>query len=124
MSEETGREASSIVLKTIGDDTLTDRSRTIGVPTAVQDNYDPSRDQEKARARIAYILLAMLGLAVACVLVIGSALALTCYAGKTCGGAKEAFALLSATVALIVSPIVGLVGSAIGFYFGSKSAGG
>lgn len=47
MSEETGREASSIVLKTIGDDTLTDRSRTIGVPTAVQDNYDPKQISPK-----------------------------------------------------------------------------
>ncbi|QRE74270.1 hypothetical protein [Methylobacterium aquaticum] len=124
MSEAAGREAGSIVLKTIGDDAPTEGPPTIGVATSVQGNYDPGRDQEKARVRIAYVLLAMLGLAVVCVLATGSYLALTCYAGKTCGEAKEAFALLSGTVALIFTPVVGLVGSAIGFYFGSKSAGG
>ncbi len=77
-----------IVLKTIGDDAPMERPPTIGVATSVR-SYDPGRDQEKAGARIAYILLAMLGLAVACVLVIGSALALTCSAGKTCGEAQD-----------------------------------
>ncbi|KMO12300.1 hypothetical protein [Methylobacterium platani] len=100
------------------------RSPAIGTAISVQENYNPGRDQERARVRIAYILLAMLGLAVCCILAVGSYLALTCYAGRTCGEAKEAFALLGSTVGLIFTPIVGLVGSAIGFYLGSKSAGG
>ena len=123
MSEETERNATPIVLKATGEDAPADGPPAFGGATSVQENYDPGRDQEKARVRIAYVLLAMLGLAVVCVLTTGSYLALTCYAGKTCGEAKEALALLSATVALIFTPIVGLVGSAIGFYFGSKSAG-
>ncbi len=124
MSEQADRGATPIVLKTIGDDSPAVGSPTIGVATSIQGNYDPGRDQEKARVRITYVLLAMLGLAVVCVLAVGCYLALTCYAAKACSDAKDAFALMSATVALIFTPIVGLVGSAIGFYFGSKSAGG
>jgi hypothetical protein len=69
--------------------------------------YDPAKDQENARRRLAYGLLALLALIVVGLL------------GATFGD------LISTTetkdlAGVILSPVVVLVGTALGFYFGGQ----
>ncbi len=69
--------------------------------------YDPRRDREKVRGRIAVLLLALLAgtiLGIFLLLWLGTI---------DVPGAKELLAVL-------VSPLVGLVGAATGFYYGGK----
>ncbi|HEY1752536.1 MAG TPA: hypothetical protein VGG29_14855 [Caulobacteraceae bacterium] len=92
--------------------------------TGVQANYDPGPEQERARAIIAYILLGVLVLSVLVMLIAGVVLAADCYMAKSCTNAKDSMTVMTSSVGLIFTPIVGLVGSVIGFYFGAKAAKG
>ena len=74
---------------------------------AVKANVDP---REPARRTIAYILLAMLGA------IIGVTLAILFLPDTVhLQRAKD-------LVGLVLTPIIGLVGSVVGFYFGAQTA--
>lgn len=70
--------------------------------------FDPERDRERLRGTIALILLVILGLVL-----------IATYAGvlSSAISVEQARELL----ALTLSPIVGLVGAATGFYYGGGS---
>jgi hypothetical protein len=112
----------AIDLKNIGGHTAGVATPQVKSAAAVEPNYDPAPAQEKARAIIAYILLAVLVLVAIVMLIAALVLAQACYASTDCKNAKDALAVLTNAVGLVFTPIVGLVGSVIGFYFGAKSA--
>lgn len=98
---------------------------TVMHPTAETAPYDATRDREQARGQIAFYLLNLLAF-----IIIGSfclvGLAFMVHWGKT-GGPVD-IAQLTASIKqlleLMLTPIIGLVGAATGFYFGEKSAKG
>jgi hypothetical protein len=70
--------------------------------------YDPERDREAVRGRIALLLIWILaGIIVASFL--------------TVWGSPDKFPTVKSLLELIIAPVVALVGSATGFYFGGKS---
>jgi purine-cytosine permease-like protein len=70
--------------------------------------YDPSRDREVVRARVAYLMIGLLiGIVAA---MIGGLLS-----GYLSPEAAEKVA------AVILSPVVGLLGAVLGFYYGEQS---
>lgn len=84
--------------------------------------FDPSRAREKAREDIAKRLLWCLIGVVAVVTVVAAALALPCYFDTArCQAAVPALDAMTKLLALVFTPLVGLVGAATGFYFGEKS---
>jgi hypothetical protein len=92
---------------------------------AIQTGYDPNPDQEKARGRIAYALLAALFAVVIFLLIAGMVIARSCYfSTDNCSASKNTLEILTTVTGLIFSTFVGLVGSVVGFYFGSKAGGG
>ena len=71
--------------------------------------YDPAKDREQVRSQIAYLLIWLL-IGAVCVLVIS-------VFSKTVGiGDLDKFS------AAVLTPIIGLVGTVIGFYFGKEGA--
>ena len=111
----------SINLKNVRGTSAAATSAQVKTAAAVEPNYDPAPAQERARAIIAYILLAVLVLVAIVMLIAAIVLARDCYASKNCANAKDALAILTNAVGLVFTPIIGLVGSVIGFYFGAKS---
>jgi hypothetical protein len=69
--------------------------------------YDPAEDREKARRLLAYALLALLALVVVALLFANF------FDWSSLGETKD-------LAASILSPIVVLVGTALGFYFGGQ----
>ena len=77
---------------------------------------------EATRANIAYGLLAILLLVVLAQVISSAALSGGCWVwGSYCPQAKEALTMISGATSSIFTAMVGLVGSVVGFYFGSKS---
>ena len=82
--------------------------------------YDPSRDRESMRGKIAmrlvWTLMALVagafGLAVASVVICGS---------SACNAATASMEQVKTIVELLLTPMVGLVGAVTGFYFGEQS---
>jgi hypothetical protein len=70
--------------------------------------YDPMKDREKMRGKIALVLVAILG-----IVVVGSLVALSF-------GAE--ISTLKELLGFILGPVVALVGSVTGFYFGGINA--
>ncbi|MEA3011481.1 MAG: hypothetical protein QOD42_26 [Sphingomonadales bacterium] len=87
-----------------------------GTAVAVQP-YDP----EETRKNIAYFLLwIMIGVIVA-VVVVALMFSVDCWIHTDrCEPAKDALEMLTGSIAPVFTAMVGLVGSVVGFYFGSK----
>ncbi len=52
---------------------------------------------------------------------LGSAFfAIDCWAFGQCANAKDAYAIISAAMGTVFTAMIGLVGSVVGFYFGSQ----
>lgn len=85
--------------------------------------YDPGRDRETTRGRIALNLVrTLIGLVAA---TFGLAIVLTWVCnGPACSDPAKNMELVRTLVQLLLTPIVGLVGAVIGFYFGAHSTKG
>ena len=85
--------------------------RSVDRPTATP--YDPTRDRETKRGWIAMLLIALL---VAIVVM---------SFGTLWWGVKDKISAtdLKDFLAILIGPVVGLVGTVAGFYFGEKSKG-
>jgi uncharacterized membrane protein YeaQ/YmgE (transglycosylase-associated protein family) len=88
---------------------LTDVETSAPVRNMLRDEpYDPTRDREVVRARVAYL---MIGLLIGIV-------------GAMIGGLLTGYLSADATekvAAVILSPVVGLLGAVLGFYYGEQS---
>ena len=94
----------------------TSGSAATGTAVAVQ-----PYDAEETRKNIAYFLLwIMIGVIVA-VVVVALMFSVDCWlhTGR-CEPAKDALEMLTGSIAPVFTAMVGLVGSVVGFYFGSK----
>jgi hypothetical protein len=81
--------------------------RVVGpIPQPIRIPYDPSRDRELARAYLAKVLVWVLA---------GSVVAIFILAGGGWVSIKDTLPVLTA--------LVGVVGTALGFYFGGHSSG-
>lgn len=86
-------------------------------PAVAVEDYNP----EGTRKKIAYFLLwIMIGVIVVVVLV-ALMFSVDCWLNTSrCEPAKDALAMLTSSIAPVFTAMVGLVGSVVGFYFGSK----
>jgi hypothetical protein len=88
-----------------------------GSPTAVQDY-----SLDSTRKRIAFFLLYIMAGIVALVAFVSLFYSGGCWLNHTkCSQAEGALTLLNTGIAPMFTAMVGLVGSVVGFYFGSKS---
>ncbi len=88
-----------------------------GSPAAVQDY-----SLDSTRKRIAFFLLYIMAGIVALVALVSLFYSGSCWLTQTkCTQAEGALTLLNTGVAPMFTAMVGLVGSVVGFYFGSKS---
>ena len=90
-----------------------------GSPAAVQDY-----SLDSTRKRIAFFLLFIMAGIVALVALVSLLYSLDCWLSRTpgkCTQAEGALTLLNSGIAPMFTAMVGLVGSVVGFYFGSKS---
>lgn len=93
-------------------------SDNIGSPEGVRSGLK----LEQTRANIAYGLLAILLLVVLFQVISSAALSSGCWVwGSYCPQAEKALSMITSTTQSIFTAMVGLVGSVVGFYFGSKS---
>jgi hypothetical protein len=83
-------------------------------PTTKKEPYDPTKDRETARKTIALTLIWTL---IGVLVVSFSILGFSC-------GAKDANESLMKLLTLVFTPLVALVGSAVGFYFGAQPSKG
>ncbi|MDQ2859853.1 MAG: hypothetical protein M3T55_03810 [Pseudomonadota bacterium] len=91
---------------------------SMGVPDGVQSGLK----LEQTRANIAYALLAILFLVVAFEVLSGAALSGACWTwGSYCKQANASLSMIASSTQPIFTAMIGLVGSVVGFYFGSKS---
>jgi predicted small integral membrane protein len=80
--------------------------------------------QEQTRGWIAYALLAALFVVVIFLMIAGAIVAKGCYySTDACAASKSTLEILTTITGLVFTPLVGLVGSVVGFYFGSKAGG-
>ena len=91
-----------------------------GSPTGVREV-----NLEDTRRRIAYFLLGILTLVVVIEVLGGSILAVNCWLGANangaCPAAQASLSVLTTSLGAVFTAMIGLVGSVVGFYFGSKS---
>ena len=76
-----------------------------------QEPYDPTHDREVVRARVAYLMIGLL-------IVIVAAMLAGLLSGYLSAETTEKVA------AIILSPVVGLLGAVLGFYYGEQSRRG
>jgi hypothetical protein len=87
-----------------------------------KERYDPARDRESIRGKIAMtLILTLVGIALI-VVAVGLATALVC-AWSACTAEAAEMKSARAVVELVLTPLIGLVGAVTGFYFGEKSGG-
>ena len=82
-----------------------------GAYTPVEENYNPEPRRDQARMWLAYILVALL-----CVVIMASY-------GSLWLMSSADFPNLKALLELVLAPVIALVGSATGFYFGGGGSG-
>lgn len=82
--------------------------------------YDPTRDRETIRGRIAlWLVWTLVGL-IAATFVFAAATVLIC-GSASCNAQTKDLEAVKVVVQLLLTPLVGLVGAVAGFYFGEKS---
>ncbi len=79
---------------------------------------------EDTRERIAWMVLATLAGVILLDALVSALLAQGCWTYGRCDRASAALGLLTTTLGTIFTAMIGLVGSVVGFYFGSRKAGG
>lgn len=90
---------------------------TPGTPTVVQDF-----SLDTTRKRIAFFLLYIMAGVIALVALVSLIYSADCWLnGSKCTQAEGALNLLNSGIAPMFTAMIGLVGSVVGFYFGSKS---
>ena len=77
-------------------------------------------DIDETRQQIAFILLWILGGIIVLEAIGGACFAGDCWLFGRCDRASTAFGLISSSMGAIFTAMVGLVGSVVGFYFGSQ----
>lgn len=88
-----------------------------GSPAALEDY-----SLDSTRKRIAFFLLYIMSGIVALVALVSLVYSADCWLnGSKCTQAEGALTLLNSGIAPMFTAMVGLVGSVVGFYFGSKS---
>lgn len=88
-----------------------------------RENYDPSRDRETTRGKIAMNLVwTLIGLVMATFLM-ALVNVLVC-SGTACNASASNMEAVKVIVQLLLTPIVALVGAVTGFYYGEKSGKG
>lgn len=90
-----------------------------GSPAAVQDY-----SLDSTRKRIAFFLLFIMAAIVALVALVSLIYSVGCWrgGGTQCTQAEGALTLLNTGISPMFTAMVGLVGSVVGFYFGSKAS--
>jgi len=110
--------SNSVDLTAIGSSGGKGNPQNIGSPAAVQAGYA----LETTRKNLAYILLALLFLVIVFQTLSGAILGNACWRFVAyCTHAKESLDLVSGATQTVFTAMIGLVGSVIGFYFGSKA---
>jgi hypothetical protein len=84
-----------------------------------EEPYDPRISTDTARVNLAYILT---GLLVGIVALSFLILALVVYFPPRAGATSPAITALDSLLKLVFAPVIGLVGSVLGFYFGGRTA--
>ena len=85
----------------------------------------PDTVLDAPRERIAYILLGTLAAIIVLQAIASSVFAGDCWRyGGSCNVAGSSLGLITSTMTTIFTAMVGLVGSVVGFYFGSQKQGG
>ena len=78
---------------------------------------------DRTRKQLAYRLLWILIGIIAIIMLMSVIYSVRCWTtNKTCGDATQALGILTGAASPIFTAMVGLVGSVVGFYFGSKSS--
>jgi uncharacterized membrane protein YeaQ/YmgE (transglycosylase-associated protein family) len=81
----------------------------------------PPEDLGKTRRGIAYLLLAMLGAIIAVELIYAMIYSASCFVdAKSCAAGTAAYQLILDGIDPVFTAMIGLVGSVVGFYFGSQ----
>lgn len=100
------------------------RAAIAGAPSTsiIDEPYDPTRDREEARGKIALALVWTLIGVVAFGALVAVITMWNCV-GATPACSAETYRLdpIRAVFELLLTPLVGLVGAVTGFYFGEKS---
>ena len=84
-------------------------------------DYDPSEAREKVRGSIAMYLVYLLIAVVILAVFAGVVLSFICAFKDTCAANALDLSGLKTVIEVILTPLIGLVGSVTGFYFGEKA---
>ena len=76
----------------------------------------------QTRKEIAYRLIYIMSAVIAAYLLVSLIFAQSCWMSSTCS-VKDAYGMAAGSFATVFTALVGIVGSVVGFYFGSKSEG-
>jgi uncharacterized RDD family membrane protein YckC len=87
-----------------------------------EEPYDPRITTDTARVRLAYILTGLLVGIVALSFLILIIVVYNPPPGTTAGATSPAITALDSLLKLVFAPVIGLVGSVLGFYFGGRTA--
>jgi len=83
--------------------------------------FDPAQSREQMRGWIALALVGLLIFVAIYPLAVGSYFAVSCGGGTPCQDNSASFKFLIDVFDKLLAPLIGLVGSVIGFYFGEKA---
>jgi hypothetical protein len=81
-----------------------------------------SFDIDRTREKIAFILLGILAAIILIEVLAGGIFAADCWtqAGDNCSKVQASLGILTGVLGMVFTAMVGLVGSVVGFYFGSQ----
>lgn len=114
------KKAGSVDLTKIGPTGSSGHKSDPGLGSAV--GVGPPEDLGETRRRIAYILLGILAAIIAVELVYAMIFSGSCFLDKeTCQSGDAAYKLILDAIGPVFTAMIGLVGSVVGFYFGSQS---
>jgi hypothetical protein len=83
--------------------------------------FDPSQSRESVRGKIALRLVWLLIAVISMAMLIAGLATLSCTTGTKCSDELSGLKAVKTILDIVVAPLVGLVGSVIGFYFGEKA---
>lgn len=97
----------------------------VGSATGIQQRYDPTPAQEQTRGWIAVALLVALFVVILFLMTTAGIIAVNCSSSQDkCVSSKETLNIITTVMNIMFTPLIGLVGTVIGFYFGSKASNG
>ncbi|MFZ5670427.1 MAG: hypothetical protein ACOY4K_13115 [Pseudomonadota bacterium] len=95
----------------------------VGAIGSVTRPYDPAKDQEVIRGRVALLLVVALLMLVGTLMLVSLAAGQACWREpSSCAAVKDSMEAVKLIIDAGLSAVVGLVGAVTGFYFGSKAA--